>query len=69
MSARLSIGAQLPWSCAALEFDVASALHSPPRLITLALIEAVAFDTYDFVKRMTGVGMPELQADRDQKQS
>ena len=45
------------------EFDVASALHSPPRLATLVFMEAVAFDTHDLVKRLTGVGMPEPQAE------
>ena len=45
------------------EFDVASALHSSPPLATLAFMQTAAFDTHDLVKRLTGVGMPEPQAE------
>ena len=45
------------------EFDVASALHSPPRLATLASMQTAVFDTYDLFKRLTVAGMPEPQAE------
>ena len=38
-------------------------MHSPPRLAALALTETAAVDTHDLVKRLTGSGMPEPQAE------